>query len=74
MPERTQNMGLGRKSCCALTIPEIMLIDLSRFPRFQLMYMCCSIPSGGLSAFGGIITKGFGFSSFQAVLMQVSSL
>ncbi|GHJ88991.1 hypothetical protein NliqN6_5393 [Naganishia liquefaciens] len=38
---------------------------------WALMYMMCSIPSGGLSAFGGIITKGFGFSAFESVLMQM---
>lgn len=36
------------------------------------MFLCCALPSGGFGAFGGIITKGFGFDSFEAVLMQVS--
>jgi len=32
---------------------------------------CCALPSGGFGAFSGIITKGFGFSSFEAILMQI---
>lgn len=32
---------------------------------------CTAIPSGGFGAFGGLITKGFGFDSFQSVLMQM---
>ncbi|KAK8869495.1 hypothetical protein IAR55_000060 [Kwoniella newhampshirensis] len=35
------------------------------------MYLCTSIPSGGFGAFSGLITKGFGFSSFQSILMQI---
>ncbi|KAI5449361.1 hypothetical protein NCC49_004766 [Naganishia albida] len=35
------------------------------------MFLCCALPSGGFGAFGGIITKGFGFDSFEAVLMQM---
>lgn len=29
------------------------------------MYVCCATPSGGFGAFGGIITKGLGFTSFN---------
>jgi hypothetical protein len=29
------------------------------------MYVCCATPSGGFGAFGGIITKGLGFTSFK---------
>ena len=32
------------------------------------MFVCVSAPSGGFSAFGGLVTKGFGFSSFTAIL------
>ncbi|KAJ9096957.1 hypothetical protein QFC20_006317 [Naganishia adeliensis] len=35
------------------------------------MFLCYALPSGGFGAFGGIITKGFGFDSFEAVLMQM---
>lgn len=35
------------------------------------MFLCCALPSGGFGAFGGIITKGFGFDAFEAVLMQM---
>lgn len=38
---------------------------------WSLMYLCCALPSGGLGAFGPIITRGFGFSSFQTILMQM---
>lgn len=29
------------------------------------MFFCCATPSGGFGAFGGLITQGFGFNSFQ---------
>jgi hypothetical protein len=32
---------------------------------------CCATPSGGIGAFGGIITKGFGFTALNAILMQI---
>ncbi|RSH92558.1 hypothetical protein EHS25_008003 [Saitozyma podzolica] len=35
------------------------------------MFFCCATPSGGFGAFGGLITQGFGFNSFQTVLMQM---
>ncbi|ORY25070.1 major facilitator superfamily domain-containing protein [Naematelia encephala] len=36
-----------------------------------LMFFCVACPSGGIGSFGGLITKGFGFSSFVSVLMQM---
>jgi hypothetical protein len=50
-----------------------------------LISSCCATPSGGIGAFGGIITKGFGFvsppvsrmnstdtqTSLNAILMQI---
>ncbi|KAJ9092845.1 hypothetical protein QFC19_008569 [Naganishia cerealis] len=38
---------------------------------WAMMFLCCALPSGGFGAFGGIITKGFGFDAFEAVLMQM---
>ncbi|WVQ69752.1 uncharacterized protein L199_007972 [Kwoniella botswanensis] len=35
------------------------------------MYLCTSTPSGGFGAFSGLITKGFGFDSFESILMQI---
>lgn len=35
------------------------------------MWFCASCPSGGIGAFGGLITKGFGFSTFKTILMQI---
>nr|WVH01934.1 allantoate transporter [Naematelia aurantialba] len=35
------------------------------------MYFCTSCPSGGIGAFGGLITKGFGFDTFTTILMQM---
>ncbi|WWC88254.1 uncharacterized protein L201_003161 [Kwoniella dendrophila CBS 6074] len=34
------------------------------------MYFCTSLPSGGFGAFGGLVVKGLGFTSFKAILMQ----
>nr|XP_018261920.1 allantoate transporter [Kwoniella dejecticola CBS 10117]OBR84078.1 allantoate transporter [Kwoniella dejecticola CBS 10117] len=34
------------------------------------MYFCTSTPSGGFGAFGGLVVKGLGFTSFKAILMQ----
>ncbi|KAL7424634.1 hypothetical protein Q5752_000318 [Cryptotrichosporon argae] len=38
---------------------------------WAIMWFCCACPSGGIGAFGGLITKGFGFNSFQTILMQI---
>ncbi|KAK8846532.1 hypothetical protein IAR55_005618 [Kwoniella newhampshirensis] len=35
------------------------------------MWFCAACPSGGIGAFGGLITKGFGFSTFTSILMQI---
>ena len=35
------------------------------------MWFCAACPSGGIGAFGGLITKGFGFNQFTAILMQI---
>lgn len=35
------------------------------------MWFCAALPSGGIGAFGGLITKGFGFDQFTAILMQM---
>ncbi|OCF33949.1 allantoate transporter [Kwoniella heveanensis CBS 569] len=35
------------------------------------MWLCAAIPSGGIGAFGGLITKGFGFDTFTTILMQI---
>ncbi|ORY24487.1 putative allantoate transporter [Naematelia encephala] len=38
-----------------------------------LMFVCVAAPSGGFGAFGGLVTKGFGFSSFTAILTGLPS-
>ncbi|WWC60667.1 uncharacterized protein I303_103242 [Kwoniella dejecticola CBS 10117] len=38
---------------------------------FGFMLLITAIPSSGISSFGGLITKGFGFTSFQAILFQI---
>ncbi|RSH85367.1 hypothetical protein EHS25_004763 [Saitozyma podzolica] len=35
------------------------------------MWFCAACPSGGIGAFGGLITKGFGFDTFTTILMQM---
>ncbi|OXB36609.1 allantoate transporter [Cryptococcus neoformans] len=35
------------------------------------MWFCCACPSGGIGAFGGLITKGFGFDTFTTILLQM---
>ncbi|KAI9631709.1 major facilitator superfamily domain-containing protein [Dioszegia hungarica] len=35
------------------------------------MWFCAACPSGGIGAFGGLITKGFGFDTFTSILMQI---
>jgi hypothetical protein len=35
------------------------------------MLMLLAIPSSGIGAFGGLVTKGFGFTSFQTILFQI---
>jgi len=52
-----------------LCVAETRFIPLSRTDFCCLR--CTAIPSGGIGAFGGLITKGFGFSGFDAVLMQI---
>lgn len=69
--ERLRDNNTGTKSSTWKWSQVRECLTEVRTYGWALMYMCCSIPSGGLSAFGGIITKGFGFNSFQAVLMQM---
>ena len=38
---------------------------------WALMWLFTALPSGGIGAFGGLITKGFGFSTFKTILMQI---
>ncbi|KAI5449351.1 hypothetical protein NCC49_004756 [Naganishia albida] len=38
---------------------------------WAFMYLLTALPSGGFGAFGPIITRGFGYSSFQTILMQM---
>jgi len=35
------------------------------------MWFCAACPSGGIGAFGGLITVGFGFDQFTSILMQM---
>jgi len=35
------------------------------------MWFCAACPSGGIGSFGGLITKGFGFNTFNTILMQI---
>ncbi|TXT08534.1 uncharacterized protein COLE_05458 [Cutaneotrichosporon oleaginosum] len=35
------------------------------------MWFCAACPSGGINAFGPLITKGFGFSTLKTILMQI---
>ncbi|WVQ85169.1 hypothetical protein IAT38_007334 [Cryptococcus sp. DSM 104549] len=37
---------------------------------WSAMYLCTATPSGGFGAFGGLVVKGLGFTSFKAILMQ----
>lgn len=34
-------------------------------------YLWCSIPSGGISTFGNLIVKSFGYDKFQAILFNI---
>jgi hypothetical protein len=36
-----------------------------------LISLSAACPSGGIGAFGGLITKGFGFDTFTTILMQM---
>ncbi|KAJ9119024.1 hypothetical protein QFC22_003513 [Naganishia vaughanmartiniae] len=48
--------------------------DALRDPKtwgWSFMYFCCALPSGGLAAFGPIITRGFGYSPLNTILIQI---
>lgn len=50
------------------------LKDAFRDPKtwgWSIMYFCCALPSGGLAAFGPIITRGFGYSALHTILIQI---
>ncbi|RSH89875.1 hypothetical protein EHS25_001861 [Saitozyma podzolica] len=38
---------------------------------WTLMMICTTLPAGAIGSFGGLITQGFGFNSFQTILMQI---
>jgi hypothetical protein len=59
---RSQDLHVGR----------YVLVNL--FPpkhATTLTFSCCATPSGGIGAFGGIITKGFGFVSTVILLPRL---
>jgi hypothetical protein len=38
---------------------------------WSFMYLLVATPSGGLGAFGPLITRGMGYDAFEAILMQI---
>lgn len=69
--ERLRDNNMGSKNSKwsneqakeALTDPRTYL--------WMLIFILVAIPSGGFAAFGGLITQGFGFSSFHSILFQM---
>jgi hypothetical protein len=51
---RSQDLHVGR---------HVLVSPLESKEATALILSCCATPSGGIGAFGGIITKGFGFVS-----------
>jgi len=46
------------------------LLDLKTWFWFSLIF-CISIPSGGITTFGPLIVKSFGFDSFKTILLNI---
>ncbi|KAG6916243.1 hypothetical protein DXG01_007740 [Tephrocybe rancida] len=45
-------------------------LDPKTYLWFALLFLC-ALPSGGISAFGPLIIKGFGFDSFHTILVNI---
>ncbi|GAB7332495.1 hypothetical protein MBLNU13_g04289t1 [Cladosporium sp. NU13] len=66
---RGNQTGIENKHLKAYQVKEAFC-DVKLY-LFFLLGMVCNIPNGGISNFGTIIIKGFGFSTLVTTLMQI---
>jgi len=66
---RGNQTGIENKHLKAYQVKEAFC-DIKLY-LFFLLGMVCNIPNGGISNFGTIIIKGFGFSTLVTTLMQI---
>lgn len=66
---RANQMGIASRDWRWDHVREVAL-DIKTYCWFFLM-LAISIPSGGISTFGNLIVKSFGFDSFQTILFNI---
>ncbi|KAI0069712.1 MFS general substrate transporter [Panus rudis PR-1116 ss-1] len=66
---RANNMGTETKVWKWAQVAELFL-DLKTYLWFSMLFLC-ALPSGGISVFGPLIIKGFGFNQFQTLLFNI---
>ncbi|TCD62052.1 hypothetical protein EIP91_007528 [Steccherinum ochraceum] len=66
---RANNMGTETKVWKWAQVWEVV-VDPKTYLWFAMLFLC-ALPSGGISAFGPLIIKGFGFNQFQTLLFNI---
>ncbi|CAL1710357.1 unnamed protein product [Somion occarium] len=66
---RANNMGTETKVWKWDQVLDLVL-DLKSYLWFSMLFLC-ALPSGGISVFGPLIIKGFGFNQFQTLLFNI---
>jgi hypothetical protein len=66
---RANQMGIASRVWKWSHVREVFL-DPKTWLWFSLLF-CVSIPSGGISTFGPLIVKAFGFNSFHTILFNI---
>ncbi|KAH8102676.1 MFS general substrate transporter [Cristinia sonorae] len=66
---RANNMGTETKVWKWEQVWELLL-DVKTYLWFAMLFLC-AVPSGGISVFGPLIIKGFGFNQFQTLLFNI---
>jgi len=66
---RANNMGMETKVWKWSQVWDFAL-DVKSYLWFAMLFLC-ALPSGGISVFGPLIIKGFGFNQFQTLLFNI---
>ncbi|THH31740.1 hypothetical protein EUX98_g2458 [Antrodiella citrinella] len=66
---RANNMGTETKAWKWDQVWELCF-DIKTYLWFAMLFLC-ALPSGGISVFGPLIIKGFGFNQFQTLLFNI---
>ncbi|KAG9120726.1 hypothetical protein FRC07_003662 [Ceratobasidium sp. 392] len=66
---RANNQGTESKTWEWSQVREVLLDPKTHM--WMIMQFTCALPSGGISTFGPLIIKGFGFSQFYTILFNI---